>query len=305
MPLPGSTLPTGPAIRRRLVVVAGEFDRAAVSRIVERAARSEPVALESESTDERELREAMAVDRMDAETIVDAAAEVGIAPQLTRRSIAIERLGPPPSGKLGDRIVGPREVIAQRTVAHDRGAAVERIDEWLTDGHHLRRESRETPDGSIEVRWVRRSDLATGVLRRMRGLRGEARLGGLRSVTVRAAGLDEATTLVRISADRSDERTSLAAGGAAMVGTGAAGVGLAATSVIVAGPFALLAAPFVVGGALYARRGRAKAERLDHELTRVLDAVAEARRPPGVIAAQKRLKRSIGRGVTAPARPAR
>ncbi|MEO1055548.1 MAG: hypothetical protein AAFY28_01390 [Actinomycetota bacterium] len=269
--------------------MTGEFDPAGVQRIVSRAA-----AFDGGSPADGDG--AIDDDRLDADTVVAAAAEVGIAPELTRRSIAIERLGPPPERRLGDRVAGPRAVSGERTVPIDRHTAIELLDEWLTTGHHLRRERRDQSVGAVEVRWVRRRDVATGVWRRVRGLRGEGRLGGRRSVTVRAAPVADETTLVRVTVDRSDERATYLTGGTAMVGVGAAGIGLAVVGAAFAAPLAIVAAPVTLGGVVVARRGRVAAERVDHEVARLLDAVAGDEHPAGMHARQRRIRRSLSRG---------
>ncbi|MEM8618427.1 MAG: hypothetical protein AAGF73_01765 [Actinomycetota bacterium] len=268
--------------------VAGEFDRAGVERVVQRAAQLD-------GTITRDGAEPFDDDRLDADTLVAAAAEVGIAPALTRQSIAIERLGPPPTGRVTDRVAGPRAVSGERTVAADGDATIELLDDWLSAGHHLRREWRGRSPGVVEVRWVRRRDLATSVWRRVRGLRGEARLGGRRSVTVQAATAGDDATLVRMTVDRADERATYLGGGAAMVGVGAAGMGLAAAGAVVAAPMALVAAPVALGGIVVVRRGRVSAKRLGDEVQRVLDAVAQQERPAGVHARQRRLRRAVTR----------
>ena len=268
--------------------MAGEFDRAGVERVVQRAAQLDGGTVDSDG-------EPLDDDWLDAETLVAAAAEVGIAPALTRRSIAIERLGPAPPPRVADRLAGPREVTNERTVAADGETAIELLDEWLSAGHHLRRERRDRSPGLVEVRWVRRRDVATGVWRRVRSLRGEARLGGRRSVTVRAATVGDDATLVRMTVDRSEARAIYLGGGTAMVGVGAAGLGLAAAGAVFVAPMALVAAPVALGGVVVARRGRAAANRLDHEVERVLDAVAERERPAGVHARQRRLRRAVTR----------
>ena len=73
-------------------------------------------------------------------SLIAAAEEVGLSVDAVRRSIAVERLGPLPAARLGDRIVGPSQVYADGEVDVSAVDALARVDSWLVDGHHLRRD---------------------------------------------------------------------------------------------------------------------------------------------------------------------
>ena len=73
-------------------------------------------------------------------SLIAAAEEVGLSVDAVRRSIAVERLGPPPVARPGDRILGPSQEYADGEVDLPADDALGRVDSWLVDGHHLRRD---------------------------------------------------------------------------------------------------------------------------------------------------------------------
>lgn len=203
---------------------------------------------------------------LSSSAVVAAAAEVGIPVAAVERAIAIEQLGATPPGRRGDRLVGPGLVVVDGRLPMGVAEAMSRLDDWLTSGHHLRRERWTAREGE----WRRREGVIAAGTRAARGATGEGRLGEVRSLRVMARE-DGAGTMIRVTVDRSAERNGWLTGGSsiALLGTGATVVGaLAAT------PFILLAAPVALGaGAGMARAGRTSSDKTERELRRLLDAV--------------------------------
>ena len=85
-----------------------------------------------------EARRLPDADGIDADTLVAAAAEVGIPEQAVRRSLALERLGPPPAD--GGRVLGAAVVVVEDELHGDAGDVLARLDAWFVSGHHLRRD---------------------------------------------------------------------------------------------------------------------------------------------------------------------
>lgn len=215
------------------------------------------------------------------DALVEAAAELGIAADAINASLAIERLGPEPDPARLDRLVGPRSVVVERTVSYSGHEAFERLDEWFTAGHHLRREYGDGMSGE----WRKRGDLLAGMQRRARWVGGGAALGSVRLITGRVSAIDDVHSIVRLSADRTVVRRTTA---------GTAGItsaGALTTAAIVAAPTVVVAIPgLAVAGAISvtSRHGSTKVRR---ELGRLLDQIESGRRPGGL---GRGLKRRLG-----------
>ena len=152
--------------------------------------------------------------------------------------LAIERLGPPPAGQVGDVVLGPPIVIVDAEVPGHATDAMARVDAWLVAGHHLRRERRR----ERRSEFARRTGLVGRTVRTVRSVTGEGQLGRLRRVVASAEDTGAGTCIVRIEADRSTERRTMASEGAAVTAVGA--LGLLVTGLL-AGPVVLVAAPVV------------------------------------------------------------
>ena len=74
------------------------------------------------------------------QALVEAAGEVGISAVAVRRALAIERLDPLPRHHVGDRLVGAPVVAVDAEVCGSAADLLARMDAWLVDGHHLRRD---------------------------------------------------------------------------------------------------------------------------------------------------------------------
>lgn len=251
------------------------LDEEAVQRVVRRA-----VELDADSD--------QVAGGVAPEALVEAASELGIAPEAINASLAIERLGPEPDPARLDRLVGPRSVVVERTVSYPAAEAFDRLDEWLTAGHHLRRELRDGESGE----WRKRGDLAAGMQRRARSIGGGAALGSVRLIVAHTSEIDSGRSIVRLSADRTVVRRTTA-------GTaGATTVGALTTAVIVATPAAVVAIPgLAVAGAISAA-GKHGSTKLGRELARLLDQIESGRRPATL---GRGLKRRLGPSSADPA----
>src|SRR5258706_10093036 len=109
-------------------------------------------------------------------SLIAAAEEVGLSVDAVRRSIAVERLGPVPAVRAGDRIVGPAEVYADGQIDVPADDALARIDTWLVDGHHLRRDVLRQGHGE----WSQRSGLVGVTGPTIRNATGEGNLPDFR-----------------------------------------------------------------------------------------------------------------------------
>jgi len=244
------------------------LDEEAVQRVVRRA-----VELDDESDP--------VVGGIAPDALVEAASELGIGPDAINASLAIERLGPEPDPARLDRLVGPRSVVVERTVSYCAPEVFERLDEWFTAGHHLRREYGDGVSGE----WRKRGDLVAGVQRRARWVGGGAALGSVRLIAARVSAIDDERSIVRLSADRTVVRRTTA-------GTaGLASAGAVAAAAVVAAPTAAVAIPgLAVAGAISvtSRHGSTKVRR---DLGRLLDQIESGRRPAGL---GRGLKRRLG-----------
>ena len=213
---------------------------------------------------------------VDAESLVAAAVEAGIPPDSIRLSVALDRLGPTPEARRLDRVVGVGVVVVERTIGLAADDLFERLDEWLTRGHHLRRIQREGLVGE----WRKRADIAAKVQRRARSLGGGAGLGSARIIQAQVSPVDEDRAIVRVEVDRTRGRkTSLGVAGG-VSGSTVVGGALAASS---ATPLGAVVVPGIVAVGVAGGLSKRAARHVDLELTHLLDALAAGRRPTKVI----------------------
>jgi hypothetical protein len=250
-----------------------ELDAAAVERVLRRA---------NELSAGRDGG-GYAMRTMSPDVVVAAAQEVGIAPDMVRLSLAIERLGPIPERGGLDRLAGPDAVIVQRVLPLDPTAALGRIDELLVSQHHLRRER----TWSHAMQWRRRTDPFGSIQRSLRNLVGQAALGKSEVITAVVAPVDERRTIVRLTLERSSQRTGAVAGGAAVATTGLAGVVVLSAAL---SPLALIASPVALAAGLaVSAHGRREADSASRCLECLLDDVERGVRPPALARAVRRL----------------
>ena len=268
--------PPTPSMRSvpRLASMSDRLDDDAVQRVVRRA-----VELDATS--------ALAEGGVAPETLIEAATELGIVPEAIHASLAIERLGPEPEAARLDRLVGPRAVVVERTVSYSAAEAFERLDEWFTAGHRLRRDFGDGASGE----WRKRGDLVAGMQRRARMIGGGAALGSVRLIQGRVSEIDEAHSIVRLSADRTVVRRTTA---------GTAGLTSAAavtTAAIVTAPAAAVAIPGLAVAGAISVVGKHGSIKLGRELTRLLDQIESGRRPGSLTSG---LVRRLGGSATHP-----
>jgi hypothetical protein len=200
-------------------------------------------------------------------SLIAAAEEVGLSVDAVRRSIAVERLGPLPDARLGDRILGPAQVYADGEVDVPSDDALARVDSWLVDGHHLRRDVLGTAHGE----WSKRSGLVGMTVRTVRNATGEGKLGDFERVSAAASDTGSGSSVVRITIDRTTNRRFAGGGGTVIAVGGMTGVVVAAAA---ATPVVLVAMPAaIVAGVGVAMTGRKRARAAEREIRRVLYAV--------------------------------
>jgi hypothetical protein len=259
-----------------------QLDRAAVDRVLRRA--SDMMADHPEVADGAQ-GPATTTDVV----LLEAATEAGLDPDAVRLSLAIERLGPPPERRALDRLGGPRRVTVERVVRLDVDTALGRIDDLLQRQHQLRRTRSRAEAGE----WRRRTGAVGKVQRAAKRASGDVGLAKVAVVEAQASPVDESRTVVRLAADRADQRTEVLAGGAVTTGVGAVAAGAAAVALT---PLALVAVPVVAAaGAGVASIGRKQRALLADELDRVLDAVEHGLRPVTLSDDVRRVLRSIRR----------
>ena len=200
-------------------------------------------------------------------SLIAAAEEVGLSVDAIRRSIAIERLGPLPAARAGDRILGPSQVYADGEVDASAVEALAKVDSWLVDGHHLRRDVLRSGHGE----WSKRSGLVGVTARTIRNATGEGQLGDFERVNAAACDTGSGSSMVRITIDRTTNRRFAGGSGTFIAVGGMTGVVVAG---VAATPVVLLAIPAaIVAGVGVALTGRKRAGRTEREVRRLLDAV--------------------------------
>lgn len=252
--------------------MAERLDREAVDRILARAHQLESAAPSPDSTG------------VEPDTLIAAAAEVGIDPNAVRDSLAIERLSiASPPGRRFDRLAGAGQIVIEREIDLTVDQVLSGLEAWLTSLHRLLCDRRS--DGSLFAR--RRSDTSAKVGRMLSTARGEGRLAAT-SLIVEAVPQTVGTsparprTLVRVSADRSNPRQARLVCGGSIAGVGVAS-GAAATGAEVLIAFPAVALPLSVVGYAVARSGRGHADRLELELERLLSRVERGEQPTGLL----------------------
>ncbi len=256
------------------------IDSKVVARILRRAGDLESTSVSQD--DAGSIAEA---------SLIAAAEEIGMSVEAVRRSIAIERLGPPPAAHAADRIVGPSQVHADGVVDAPADAALARVDAWLVDGHHLRRDVLRSGHGE----WSKRSGIVGVTVRTIRNATGEGKLGDYEHVDATVFDTGDGSSAVRITIDRTTNRRFAGGGGTAVAVGGVAGVAVFA---VAATPIALVAMPAaVVAGVGVAMTGRKRARKTEREIRRLLDAVGAGSDPTRL--SVEMVRRATGKATTA------
>jgi hypothetical protein len=205
--------------------------------------------------------------------LLAAADEVGLPPAVVRRSIAVERLGQRPARRLGDRVLGASVIAVDGEIGDEADTVLERVDAWLVDGHHLRRDRLRQGRGE----WSKRAGPLGAVVRAVRTATGEGRLGDVRRVHAAALDTGDGSCVIRVSADRARERRVLAGGGSIVA---AAGTTTAAVAAATVAPVLIVGAPVAIGvGVVVAASGRRRARRTTTELERLVESVQDGTHP--------------------------
>jgi len=240
-----------------------ELDRRAVERVLRRAGEL-AVPAAGTAVEPHAISEAM---------LLAAAEEVGLDPAVVRVSLAIERLGPVAAPSRADRLLGSGEVVVERVMSVDAAAAMERLDELLVRGHHLRQ--RRTRPNARE--WGKRSGAVGAAQRAAKSAVGDTGLSKVPRLQASASEVDERRSVLRVVADRQGQRTGVVAATAVVGGLGASTVAVAGALV---SPLLLITAPLALGAAAgVARHGRKQAAELAHEIDVALDAVEHGSPP--------------------------
>jgi len=206
-------------------------------------------------------------------SLIAAAEEVGMSVDAVRHSIAVERLGPVPTTRRGDRLVGPARVHVDAELPARANEALARVDSWLVDGHHLRRDVLRSGHGE----WSKRSGLVGVTVRTIRGATGEGKLGDSQRVDATARETGSGSSVVRVTVDRTTHRR-IAGGGASVVAAG--GVAGVVLAVVAAPPIALVALPIsILVGSAMTSAGRRQARETEREIQRMLNAVTAGAAP--------------------------
>jgi hypothetical protein len=206
-------------------------------------------------------------------SLIAAAEEVGMSVDAVRHSIAVERLGPLPETRRGDRLVGPARVHVDAELPAKANEALARVDSWLVDGHHLRRDVLQSGHGE----WSKRSGVVGVTVRTIRGATGEGKLGDSQRIDATARETGSGSSVVRVTVDRTTNRRIAGGGASVAAAGGVAGVVLA---VVAAPPIALVALPIsMLVGAAMTSAGRRQARETEREIQRMLNAVTAGAGP--------------------------
>lgn len=209
---------------------------------------------------------------IDADTLADIAAELGIEEMALRRAFAEEQVGfaPEPARGVWDRVLGPDRIAETRLVPGSTEAVTRDAEVWFRRHEGLRLRSR----GAGGAVW----EAHEGALARLRAdLLGPAKpsLRNARAVTLQVRPVTTAEQLVSIEADAAplQDRGKRSLGAVAIAAFVAAIAGLVLTASAVGAMLglavALLAVPVVAGF-------RGAATRLRDGVGRALDAIGAA-----------------------------
>lgn len=226
-------------------------------------------------------------DGLTVDTLAAAAADAGVDPSAVREAAALERLGPEPVVRRLDAVGGPGAIAVEATLDRPAADTLAALDEWLTRGHHLRRDY----DGDGDHVWRKRPDLAATVQRVARAITGDAALRSQACIRAAVEPVDDHRCTIRILVPRSGARAATI-GVAGTVGATSVAAGAVAATVVP--PLVVVTAPglaVATGVSVVARRHVRHVER---ELLRLVEQLrtAEAPRPIGHSMARRLRPRS-------------
>jgi hypothetical protein len=243
---------------------SGALDRAAVERVLARAAQLQSQSLNAEDP----------LDVISDEQLIAAGAEVGLSVQHIRQAIAEERtrVGVPAERGLRAQVAGAGWASASRTVAGTPASVLATLNATLTRDESLTIKRRYAERWT----WEPRRDF-WAMFRRIGGWRFD--LQHASEIAATALAVDEQRVLLRLDADvsrtrneRLEQGAGVAVGGVVSGGVVAGLATIAHFAVVAVMPIA--AVPVVaglVGGYALARRHRETVERTQLALEQVLD----------------------------------
>lgn len=214
---------------------------------------------------------------VDEQLLIEAASEAGIDPAAVRRSLALERLPASTAPAAGDRVVGPRTIVAAAVVEAEADEVLALLDAWLSASGKLVAIRR--ADGTTE--WMPRTGVWAALSRLKRPPLTVSAEQADRVLAEVTPTDDHAATAVRLTLDRSGDRTSAVNTGVAVSGAGVVG-SVAALTVLVPG-FLFVSVPAIGLGGWLAHGGRRRADTMSADLERLLDVIRGGERPPSMI----------------------
>ncbi|UCD24366.1 MAG: hypothetical protein JSW51_00150 [Gemmatimonadota bacterium] len=239
-----------------LVPRDSQFDRAALERIIHRAAELQ--------AGERDIGEVLT----EAE-VMQLGNDVGISQTHLRQAMLEERtraLVPKEAGPV-TRLVGPRRITAERVVTGGSAELEAKLNDWMSEGELLQ-VKRRYPDSTS---WERKEG-AWASLRRSLGVGGRKYLlARAREVVSRVTSIERGRSLVQLMADLSNTRNEYLLGSGLTLGSALATSGVA----LVIGVMAPVAAiPAVLGAPIaysIARDRRRQVDKFQVALEQILD----------------------------------
>ncbi len=239
-----------------LVPSEPRIDRPALERIIQRAAELQ--------TKEREIGDGLS----DTE-LMHLGEEVGILPQHLKQALSEERSRELTAADRGiiTQFLGPRRVVAQRTVPGKAADTEAVLRDWMSEGELLQ-VKRRYPD---RTSWERREGGFTSLRRAFGGGGRKYVLASAAEVVTRVIETDERHCHVQLVADLANKRNGSLIGSSILVGGGATTTGIAlvlGVMVPVAVIPVVLSAPIA---ALVARSHRNELEKFQVALEQILD----------------------------------
>lgn len=265
VPAPTGTPPSRPGL-----------DRRALERVLARAA-------ELQGSDGTEID----TDLIDEPRILEIAKEAGLSETSVRQALAEERtrVGPvDESGTWHQRVSGPAVVSASRTIPGTPDDILHVLDAWMQRDECLQVQRR----FADRVVWEPRTDWFGAVKRGLRIGGRSYHLARARQVAATVVPVDDRRAVVRLDADMTANRATLArlagvsGGSGVLAGGGILAIG--AVAHVAALALVTAAAPVAIGGAgayLILRKHRDFAQRMLLALEQVLDRLeyGDMRRP--------------------------
>ncbi len=239
-----------------LVPHGGRIDRAALERIIHRAA-------------ELQARERDIGDGLTDTELMQLGQEVGIPAPLLRQALLEEQTRAVVITEPGFAtwLSGPTHVAAQRTVPGDVNRVRAALNHWMTEGELLAVKRRH-PD---QTSWEPRHDVVAS-LKRSFEFGGRAyRLARANQVAGRVTRINDGHCHVQLLGDLSNSRASHVRSGVGLAAAGAVATGLGLALPVIL-PVALIPAALgVLAGFAVARARRSRLERVQVALEQILD----------------------------------